>query len=829
MRAIALVVAAALASLAAAQDRYVCTSPPAGDGWSCAQGNGEAIPQTVPVARDGSADARLRATANARRLDWVPRNELLPDGAAMLDRHCDGAYVEPPFPFDLDGDDRARPIEAQANAIEYRLGDRAELTGGVRVSRGNASLVSGAATYYEEERRVVVAGDATLRQPGLLVYGSDAEYLLDSGAAQVRDAEFVLQQSHMRGTANALRQEADRTLIAEHARITRCEPGNEGWTLGARSVEIRERDSHGTARHAVLRVGRVPVMYTPYIRFPVTDERLSGFLFPDLTYDSNDGIDVALPYYWNLAPNYDATITPRYVAERGGGGELEIRHLSRWTRTELGGALLYDDDLYNGELSRDEFRSQGLTGPFEPDDRWLGRIEHDGRFGDFGTAISFTKVSDEDYFRDLGTDLSMASQVELEQRAQITFDHGGLSMRLWGQDFQNLDAFAAQPYRRLPEFAARYRGRLPGPFEWSLAAATAQFDRDTDGLSGVDRLTGIRHHVEPRLELPLVWPFGFVRLGSGFRYTAYELDDVDAGFEEDPDREIWFGTADAGLFFERDTTIFGRAHTHTLEPRIYYLVQERAEQSALPLFDSTDLTFGYQQLFRDNRFTGLDRIGDANQLAIGMTTRLLDAADGRERLRASVGQIVYFEDRHVTLGDVDGDDSESSSALAGEIAYAIGGNWRHTTTAVFDPHDSTWDEAGTHLQYRSNGGGLFNLGYRARRDVAPRIEQADVSLYWPLLRHWSVLGRWNYDVEDERLLETFAGIEYQNCCWLVRAVGRRFLSSPEGPLAPDPTTDEGVFLQVVFKGLAGFGGRIDALMENGIRGYRSRGRNTEEY
>ncbi|NJN50668.1 MAG: LPS assembly protein LptD [Gammaproteobacteria bacterium] len=546
-----------------------------------------------------------------------------------------------------------------------------------------------------------------------------------------------------------------------------------------------------------------------------------GSCFPDVGYDSENGLDLALPYYLNLAPNYDATLTPRYISQRGAGGELELRHLSGSTHTEMGGAYLFDDDLYNGDMSRSDFEDLGLTGPFEPADRWLAAIDHEGHFGRFGTAVDFTKVSDDDYFQDLATNLAVKSQIDLQQRADLTYAQGGLSMRLWAQEFQNLDPNGIDAYQRLPELALRYQGALPGPLSWSVDATTSEFDRDNSAYTGIDRIIGKRHHVEPRIELPLSWPFGFLRAGGGFRYTRYELDDTDPGIDDNPEREIWLGDVDGGLIFERDGSLFGRSMLHTLEPRIYYLYQERADQADLPLFDATDLTFTYSQLFRDNRFSGIDRIGDANQLSAGVTTRFIDAASGRERVRASIGQIFYFEDREVTLRDVaTPDERHSSSALAAELALSAGRGYSMRSSLVWDPHDEEWEEVGIYLQYRGTKRGVFNIGYRARHDVDPHINQADVSFYWPMLARWSLLGRWNYDVEAERELEAFAGVEYNNCCWQARLVARRFLSNPDETLASNAQPDDGIFLQVVLKGLAGFGGRIDALMQNGIRGYR---------
>jgi LPS-assembly protein len=774
--------------------------------------------EVAAVASASTSVAELRASAE--RLDWVEFAALPPAVAADRPAHCDGAYVEPEFPLPRSVDPGHFPIDAGADAVEYWRGERAELRGNVRATQGNRSLSMDRALYREAGRTIEVEGNLVIREPGLLVLGERAELSLDSGAAEIREARFVFHSNWLRGSAAAVGRDDEGNLSIDRGRVTRCEPGNDSWFIEARRIDIPEGSKFGTARGAVLRAGDLPLFYAPYIRFPVTNERLTGFLFPDLGYNSEDGLDVALPYYLNLAPNYDATLTPRWIAERGVGGEAEFRHLSRVSWTEVGGAYLYDDDQYDGRLSRDDFQSLGLPGDFDPADRWLVWSRHEGDFGRFSSAIDFANVSDDDYFSDLGSDLSVASQIYLPQRGEVRYDAGRLSLRLRGEDFEVLDDETATPYRRLPELAVSYLDGGLGPLSASLAASLAEFDRSNAVLTGIDRITGRRLHVEPRLQLPLRWPSGFLRVTSGFRYTEYDLNDQEEGGRDRPSREVWFASADAGVVFEREARFLGGSALHTLEPRLYYLNQGEASQADLPLFDASDLTFGYSQLFRDNRFTGLDRIGDANQLSLGVTTRFLDSTSGRERLRGSIGQIYYFEDREVTLREAPGqDERRSNSAVAAEGVAALGRNWSVHNDLVWNASDDDWTQVGASVAYRGPARKVFTLGFRRLVDYGLRVRQLDASAYWPVARRLAVFGRWYYDFESDREVEMFGGIEYNDCCWNVRFVGRKFLAAPSSALIDDTRSDSGVFLQVVFKGLAGFGGRIDRLLESGIRGF----------
>ncbi len=702
-----------------AEDRYVCTPAPAGNAWQCTGGDDAQRPAdsaprqavspaaqmqiTQPTAAPapdnaarpvGPAPSVADAIKSAQSFDWVPRAQLSADVLRALPEFCEGAYVEPAYPVPLDVDPATLPINVGAQSLEYWRSDRAELLGDVLVTRGNQSLVMSGATVHEAEQSVDVAGGLTLREPGMLVVGDQAQVSLVSGAAVVSNARFVLQPNQLRGGAATLRRNEVGDLQVLDATFTRCEPGNNSWRLTSSEVRIDEGAKFGTARNAVLRVHDVPVLYTPFIRFPVTDERMSGWLSPEMGYSDSNGADTSLPYYLNLAPNYDATITPRYVSERGAALQGEARHLSDHARTGVGGAFLYHDDVYDGELSKDEFDKAGSPGNFEPADRWLIATTHDGQFGDLRTLIDYGKVSDLDYFRDLGTSLSVASQVDLNQLGAVAYGVGGLTLRVWAQDFQPLDDDGPKPYRRLPAVDADYQGTLLGPLHWSLLTSYADFDRPNGNLTGIDRINGKRTHIEPRLELPLETRYGFARFVAGYRYTTYDLQDVPIGADDDPDREIWMGSADTGLYFERDTQWFGAATVQTLEPRLFYLYQQYANQNALPQFDVAELDFTFDQLFRDNRFAGLDRIADANQLSAALTTRFLNPVTGAQRLRLSLGQTIYFEDRQVSItGTPDDSDDQTDSPLTGLIEAALGGDFSLLASATYDaptPTGTKW-------------------------------------------------------------------------------------------------------------------------------------------
>ena len=763
--------------------------------------------------------AEAEATPDPLAAYWQTRDELPAGAARRLPEWCDGAYRLLAFPHPRDVDANQLPIHAQAERGTYHLDERLELTGSVQLRRGNRSVYARDAVLDEVTELADLTGDVRLEEPGLVLIGERARVDLAAEAADIEQVTYLLTDAGFRGQADQITQD-NGDLRIDRGSVTRCDPGSNTWRLDARRIEVGDQAVFGTARRATLRIGDVPVFYLPYLRFPVSDERQSGWLFPGIGYSGEDGLDLAAPYYLNLAPNWDATVTPRWLSKRGIALETELRHLNRYGHFDLGAAILPDDDLFDGELERGDFFELNPDGDFKPANRWLYALEHRGRAGRFETVVDYTAVSDPDYFRDLGTDLSVSSRVELERRGELSYARGAFRGRLWAQRFQRLDEIQTEAYQRLPQLDLTWSGNLLGPVQLNLAAQAVTFDRNNDDLSGSQRVVGDRFHLQPELRLPLSWPFAFVDLSAGLHLTRYDLRDVQTGVDAKPERDIGYGSLDMGLFFERDLNWFGRDLLQTLEPRAFYLYTERAAQDALPRFDVTELTFGYSQLFRRNRFSGLDRIADAHQVAVGVSSAFVDPRNGRELLRGSIGQIFYFQDRDVTANGVQSDDDRhSSSAIAGQLRGALGRHLSLSAALVWDPHDNAVDERALLLSYRASNRRIVNAGVRKR--TFGRVDQTDLSFVWPLGRHWNLLGRWNYDLEVERTIEAFAGLEYNNCCWQARVVARRFIENPSNLAVDRVRADKGVFLQFVFKGLAGFGGRLDNVLSRGIRGFRA--------
>lgn len=751
---------------------------------------------------------------------WIPRAELDARRLRTLPIWCEGAYRDVDRSIAQGVDLATLPVELEADAARYFVDERLELSGEVVIERGDRTLRTDRAVIQEQSEEAELSGTVRIEEPGLVLLSNGAQLDLANKAADLADVSYLLTQNGYRGNASAIRQSEQGDLRIEGARVTRCEPGSNVWQVTGRSIDIEDGAIFATARNAVVRIKDVPVFYVPWLRFPISDDRQSGWLFPSIGFSDESGFDLALPYYFNIAKNFDATVTPRVVTQRGFSISGQVRHLNRFGATEVGASFLPNDDRFNGIFDRDDFDELTPGADFNPANRWLYRVDHRGGIGNFETEIDFTAVSDEDYFRDLGSGFASSSLGELERRGEVRYQYGGFGARLLAQRFQRLDEIQTEAYQKLPQLDLTYSGNVVGALQFNVLAQAVSFDRNNDDLTGLAAIVGERFHVQPELRLPFDWPGAFVELAGGVRHTRYDLRDTAPNIDANPERSIGYASVDGGLFFERDLSLFGVSLVQTLEPRLFYLFQGNEDQDELPQFDVTELTFNYNQLFRTNRFSGLDRIADANQLTVGVTTSFSEAATGRELLRARVGQIFNFRDRDVTLTGVQGEtERQSTSAIAAEVRAALARRWALNSTLIFDPNDGQIDEAAVALQYRSDNHHIINAGYRNRR--IGDLDQLDLSVRWPINRKWGLMGRFNYDLENNRTIDGFAGLEYNDCCWQFRILARRFIENPSNQLVTETRNDDGVFVQFVFKGLAGVGTRLDTLLERGIRGFRS--------
>ena len=848
-------------------------------GASTGEGGSSKGEKTVgPVLVTESKGRGLKSrSADFSHLDWVPRDKLTAAQLAETGPYCSGAYIEPVRPGMNDNTPKSEaPTFIGAKASRYQTEEQiASLAGDVVMRQGSMQIEADEAALHQAENRGELNGNVKLRDNGALVVGDHAQIQLDTGEAQVDNAEYVLHKSRIRGNALYAKRAENAIIRLKDGTYTTCEPNSNAWQLKGNNITLNPATGFGTATNVTLRVKDIPVLYTPYIYFPIDDRRQSGFLPPSFASDSDSGFTLVAPYYFNLAPNYDATLYPRYMAKRGLMMEGEFRYLTKTSEGQFGGAYLNDEND-DRKLQSDYDKTRYMV-------NWQHKGGLDSRLT---TEVDYTDISDPYYFQDLQSDQIGVERTEwINQQGALTYRGDDYVARLNVQAYELATVADITPYNRMPQIT--FNGALPynpAGLEFTYNTEAVRFERDLrkgtfineDGIpatridnnvSGLARANGSRLNLEPGVALPMNWAWGFVRPSVKYMYTQYDLDLDSQGknsllagekFSSSQNRGVPISSIDSGLYFDRNTQLFGTNFRQTLEPRLFYLYVPYEDQTDIPVFDTSESTFNYASLFRENRFTGSDRVGDENKLSLGVTSRWIEE-NGFERQRFSIGQALYFADRKAQLPGIDykeRDDAQANvSPYALEYEYRFNRDWRFNSDFNWDP-DSRTTRSGSamfHYQPEDNPNKVVNVGYRYRNDLVRydsatgrwqvgggdygtpgtpgyvkdyyKIQQHDMSVIWPVAPQWSLISRWQFDYNRNRTLEAFGGFEYDNCCWKMRLINRYWVDYDEySQAAPENEKgDRGIFLQIVLKGLGGVvGNKVEGFLDKGIQGYRER-------
>jgi LPS-assembly protein len=707
---------------------------------------------------------------------------------AARGEEADWSYCrEPARPVPLEPIDyRGLPADFTADWARFIAEQQAVLEGDVRFTQGERSLRADRMTYSQAEQLLEARGAIEYQDPVFTITGTQAILETDTELGEFAQAEYRIWPVHGRGRAESIARTAPGLVELNQATYTTCDPGSNDWLFKVKRLLLNQDEGLATASGTTLRLGGVPVLYLPRITFPIDDRRRSGWLLPSAGSSNASGFQLGVPYYWNIAPNYDATLTPNIFSDRGFRLDSEFRYLTRSSNGKLDLQWMPDD------RKRDE-------------SRYAGRIEHRTRLARSWSAdILASDVSDDEYLDDFGNSLSLASITHLERRGDLRYASGPWAFLTRVQDFQTIDpeiTAADRPYQRLPQLLLTGRGvPLGGDLYLDLRTELAQFDQDA-------RVTGQRGDLYPALRWSPRGSYWFFEPRLGYRLTAYDLDDTAAGAEDQPDREIPVASVDGGLFFERSTAA-GRIQT--LEPRIFLAYIPFRDQDDLPLFDTSEQTFTRGSLFRADRFTGPDRVGDTQQATLALTSRLYDPRRGTEQLSATLGQIHYFEDRRVTLTPGEAPQTRSRSDLVAQVEGRFADRWRAGAELFWDPDRELYDRITFDIGYRRDARHLANVSYRYLRDS---VEHVDASGYWPLGGRWRGIGRWLYSLRDERSQEALLGVEYETCCWRMQIIAREYITS-------EFDSNQGLYFQLWLKGLTGLGNRPGDLLERGILGYQ---------
>jgi LPS-assembly protein len=682
------------------------------------------------------------------------------------------------------------PVFVEADDIQGHQDRDLEARGNARLRSRGKALAADWLYYQSELDEVDAAGNVRLEQRGDVFEGTRLKLNLETDHGFMQQPRYRLGELNARGDAREFFFVGENRYRVDRGNYTTCGPGQDDWFIRARDLDIDKNTEVGTARDASVVFKGAPLLYLPWVDFSLSQKRKSGFLSPTFATSGKSGAEFSLPYYWNIAPNRDATFTPHALARRGVMLGTEFRYLERAYRGELRFETLPNDRVANA------------------DSRYATSFRHQQTWGPWALLVNLQKASDNNYFRDLSNNVQATSLTFLPR--ELTIARGGTlgSNGNWGftgqtQRFQTLQdplAPITPPYFRLPQLSLVTNTYDVLHTDINFTGSYVDFHHPT-------LLTGRRLVAYPSVSLPLSTPFAFLTPKVGVHHTRYMLDSNAAGLR-DANRTVPIFSTEGGLVFERDTAIRGRSFLQTLEPKLQYLYIPTRAQNALPNFESAVADVNFATIFAENQFAGNDRINDANQVTLGVNSRLLDPQTGIEQLRVGLAQRYYFRDQSVTIPGVaprTGTSSDVLAALAGRVAP----NWIAEAAIQYDNDASETRKFTLAARYQPDFGKVFNASYRFTRNV---LENVDVSTQWPIATGWSTVARMNYSLRDRRIAEGLAGFEYNGGCWVVRFVSYT-VAVGTGNAA------RSVFLQLELNGVAKVGSNpLDVLRQN-IAGY----------
>lgn len=681
------------------------------------------------------------------------------------------AYEAPQIEFD----DR---LIMNADEALLKKDGLSNLAGAVTIRQGDKVFSADQVSFDESTRKVSVQSESLFRNKDVIIRSREAQFDLNGETGAFVGTEFTLPGRSARGEAERIEIDTKGRARLFDASYTTCGPKSDAWYLESSDIRLDQREGLGTARNTRLRLMGVPVIYLPYFQFPIDDRRRTGLLYPTIGTFSGSGVDMRWPVYVNLAENYDATVTPRYLAERGLQSAVDFRYL-----------------LNKGEGSmRYEYLDDSKFGQ----DRSLFRLDHHNLFNQrLALEATYAESSDREYFEDLGGTLSSSSITHLEQTAKLTYQApASYTITALVQNFQPIATTLTQiddPYKRLPQIRFRTRTGRFLDTRAGIESEYVNFARDNS-------VEGSRLVLAPYLQFERQSAAWYVTGQADLQHTRYELTETDPGQPKSPDRTLPVISAETGLRFERITQ---SGRLQTLTPRAFALYVPYENQDDLPIFDTGEPDFDFVQLLARNRFSGEDRLADARHIAGAATLRELDPDSGEALWSASIGQLYRIEAPRVGLPDVPPPE-RGATEFIGQVDYRLSRSWRAVVAAQWAPEDSEFERTQFGLRYRNpDRRHQFDIAYRYRRDI---LEQADMSFLTPIGGGWKFAARTRYSLRDSESRENFAGIEYGTCCWAARVSWRRFIGDASGNF------DSGVYLQLQLKGLGSLGAGGDTLL-----------------
>jgi len=721
------------------------------------------------------------------------------------------------------------PLDVKSNFAEIFDNEISDYSGNVLINRADQHSISHIANYDNVSDVMNLEGDVYYHEDTLALHTEAATINLANDQAKLRDVEFISPTTPLRGFAESYFRKSKTLSQYTNVSYTTCRPGNQDWVIHASELEMDKVTGQGTTKNTWIEFKGTPVIYTPYLSFPIDDRRLSGFLSPTFSNTRYSGTLIAAPYYWNIAPNYDATLTPRELSSRGPLMAGKFRYLTEHAAGKLGAEYMPNDSQLNTSRYLLSLQNSSVINP------------------SLISNMDLNLVSDNTYIATTGTALGFTNYNYLRSFANVNYNKYGFNFIAAADSYQSINPAAPDtslPYRRLPQLNLNYAHDFSGlPIHTEVQNEFVDFQHTSNIVEGQ------RINTRPSISMPLQTASTFFTPKLSLQETDYTLNN---GPENSPaalSRTLPTFSADSGLSLERNVNVANTALVHTIEPRLFYLYVPSVNQNNIPVFDSALYDFQFNTMFRENSFSGTDRIQDANQITTAITSRLVDDNTGLERLKLNVGEIFYFRDRQIGMpmvlsnGNIITDMGKSKDAesnLVTELSSELTKQISINTGAQWSPIRNDIERIKANIHFKNQSNELFNIGYIYRKnplipDGSNNITQGDTSFRWPIAKDWHLLGRMQYSLLYSEIQDSFIGVEKENCCWRFRLLARKYMNNvtiinnqavvaTSGTTVPGSSQD-GVFFQIELKGLTGFGDDVDQFLQKSIYGFRKTQKN----
>ncbi|WP_180057744.1 LPS export ABC transporter periplasmic protein LptC [Acinetobacter sp. YH12141] len=745
-------------------------------------------------------------------------------GKYLSSAYCEGAWVTPIAPDAPTIDPEQATSTITADYGHYNPAGDSYLEGNVVIDQEGRQIRAERVTIDQTQTYAKAEGQVQLAQGGLISQSDDINYNLKTQQGDLNNSFFIAEEQHAHGRAEKIAKTSDDTLELENATYSTCPPEQKPtWKIQADQIKLNQETGRGETRNTKLYVKDVPVLAVPYFNFPIDDRRTTGILTPTFGFTNDGGLELGVPVYLNLAPQYDATITPRYISDRGAMLDGEFRYLTEnYGEGRIWGGYLPSDESYSNKDRKDL------------------HFLHNWQINDqFLTNLEYNYASDKDFFADLDNNPDSKTDLNLRRAWEVNYKNGipGLKAQFKVEDFQTLDPAVLdedRPYARLPQLLVNYKTGNPLGLQYEFNNDTAYFQKDIRNIENIDtgdeaiyQPSGTRIYNDFSVRYNHFTPWSFFIPQATLRnintfYDQYTIDRINnnqtSSSSENHSIVVPQFTLDTGLIFEKD----GR-YLQTLTPRLFYAYSPYENQRNQPNFDSVVASINYDQLFSARRFYGNDRLEDNNFASLGLSYSLFNE-EGLERLRASVGQSFFFEDRRVTLDrEADEFDRESHTGPVIQLKSQLNKN-------VHVNLNSSWMSNGSNAQrdvqvyYTGDQGNLYNVGYFYRKDIPNRQESYDQvvgSFIQPIANNWRLVGHAQFDLDNSVAREYLLGVNYESCCWGVSVYGRSYYNDLDDINDPDVKAKRAVMAEVTLKGLGGLSNKLTSLLENRILGFNN--------